>query len=425
MKRRLVLPLLCSVLTVLLLVAGSFPIHAAEFSEGATVTEDLNSPTGYTVTFVYKNENATNVQLAGDLELRDLNDPPAGYPSTGIRYQPEEWQPGRYHLGGREFRRDMTEIGDGYWTISIPMHAGGLSYWYRVWDPSQDWEDKRIWDPTSSHARPPKGFSWRETRNDVLDAVYVPYHEKQNVAHLETRGLYEVPVADSAQRGTVQYVEYTTIESTTGYLGIYLPAGYDANREAPYPVMYAGHGGGGDETDWMVPGNGPNIFDNLIARGEMEPTIFVTMGNSIINGIDMQAKNLAEVVVPFVEENYNASQNPEHRAYGGFSMGSMLGGIILNNYHDQFGYFGIFSGVPRDLDVDKVVAEATDLPFVMLGNGIFEDQLTMYIPVHNSLVDAGVSVVYHRVPGAHDMMTAGQLLTIFAQDYLWTDVEAQ
>src|SRR5690625_3139704 len=134
----------------------SYTTHAGEglYSEGVTVLEDPQSPTGYTVTFVYKNENATKVQLAGDLELRDVNDPPAVFPETGSRYQPEEWQLGRYHVGGNEFRRDMTDMGDGYWSVSIPMHAGGLSYWYRVWDPSQDWEDKRIWDPTATHPRP-------------------------------------------------------------------------------------------------------------------------------------------------------------------------------------------------------------------------------------------------------------------------------
>ena len=54
--------------------------HAGEvkhYVECPTVVEDPTSPTGYTVTFVYRNDTATRVQLAGDLELRDLNDPPA------------------------------------------------------------------------------------------------------------------------------------------------------------------------------------------------------------------------------------------------------------------------------------------------------------------------------------------------------------
>lgn len=81
--------------------------------EGATVTADNDSPTGYTVTFVYRNPNATQVRLAGDLTLLDVN--------TGTtRYQPEAWQTGRYHSGGTEFLRDMTKDSNGYWSVSLP-----------------------------------------------------------------------------------------------------------------------------------------------------------------------------------------------------------------------------------------------------------------------------------------------------------------
>lgn len=417
--------LVCLILGV---SALAYAETAAGFTlvEGATVYEDPKSPTGYMVTFVYKNDTATRVQLAGDLELRDLNDPPAGYPSPGIRYQPEEWQPGRYHVGGREFRRDMTYLGSGYWAVSIPMHAGGLSYWYRVWDPVRGWEDKRIWDPTSTHPRPPEGFSWRENRNDVLDVVYVPYHEKQNVSPLLTRGTYELPVENEEFRGTVQYVEYETILGTTAYLGIYLPAGYDPNREQPYPVVYASHGGNGDETDWMIPGNAPNILDNLAARGELGPTVLVTMGNSIIRGQEDQARNLVECVIPFVEENYNVAKERAGRAYTGFSMGSILGVTLINNYHDLFGYYGFFCARPSGIDHETLVQEyGEDAPFIMIGNGIFEDQIDLYIPIVNTLRDAGIPVKYHRVPGSHDMMTVGQLFTILGKEYLWKPVSAE
>ncbi len=109
---------------------------------------DRHSPTGYTVKFVYHNPNATQVRLAGDLTLLDVN-------TGNTRYQPEAWQPGRYHAGGTEFLRDMTKDAKGNWSVSVPLHAGGLSYWYRVWDPTQGWVNKRIWDPASTNPRPP------------------------------------------------------------------------------------------------------------------------------------------------------------------------------------------------------------------------------------------------------------------------------
>lgn len=403
-------------------------VRRAPLVEGPTVMEDPNSPTGYTVTFVYRNPTATRVQLAGDLELRDLNDPPAPFPEPGIRYQPEEWQPGRYHVGGAEFRRDMEPMGDGYWTVSVPLHAGGLSYWYRVWDPAQDWEDKRIWDPASSHPRPPGVTTFRVGNNDVLDVVYVPYHEKQNDPVLEQRAKYELPVTDPARRGTVRYVEYTNILGEDGwYLGIYLPPGYDPNRPEPYKVMYLMHGIFGDETDFMVPINAPNIFDNLIARGEVEPTVLVTMGNHFSPGTGFESynmenavRNLVEVIIPFIEARYNVSRDRTGRAYAGFSMGAMTGGLVLNNHHSMFGYYGFLCGSPRDVNYDQIAQEAgSDVPFIFLGNGMFEGPLTAMNEIRDSFRAVSIPSETATVPGAHDGMTAGQLLTIFARDYLW------
>lgn len=396
--------------------------------EGPTVIEDPQSPTGYTVRFVYKNPTATKVQLAGDLELRDLSDPHQPWPSAGIRYQPEEWQPGRYHVGGNEFRRDMEPVGNGYWTVSVPLHAGGLSYWYRVWDPAQGWEDKRIWDPTSEHVRPAGSTTFRVGNNDVLDVVYVPYHEKQNDPVLKQRAEYELPVQDPTQRGTVRYVEYTNILGDDGwYLGIYLPPGYDHNRPEPYKVMYLAHGIFGDETDFMIPVNAPKIFDNLIDRGEVEPTVLVTMGNHFSPGsgfesynMETAARNIAEVIIPFMEEHYNVANEREGRAYGGFSMGAMTGGQVLNNYHNLFGYFAFLCGSPREVNYAQIAEEAGgNVPFIFLGNGTFEGPIDSLNEIRDQFREISIPSETASVPGAHDGMTAGQLLTLFAREYLW------
>lgn len=61
----------------------------------------------------------------------------------------------------------------------------------------------------------------------------------------------------------------------------------------------------------------------------------------------------------------------------------------------------------------------------MIGNGIFEDQIDLYIPIVNTLREAGIPAVYHRLPGAHDMMTVGQLFTVFGREYLWKPIQAE
>jgi uncharacterized repeat protein (TIGR02543 family) len=394
--------------------------------QGPTVTADPDSPTGYTVTFVYYNPNATQVKLAGDLTLLDV--------STGnTRYQPEAWQTGRYHCGGTEFLRDMTKDADGYWSVSIPLHAGGLSYWYRVWDPTQGWSNKRIWDPTSTHPRPAGNTTFRVINNDVLDAVYVPYAEKQNDPVLESRATYELPIADPAQRGTVQYVPYTTILGGSGYyLGVYLPPGYDENRAEPYKVLYLAHGIFGDETDFMIPGNVPNILDNMIARGEIEPTVVVTMGNHFTPDPRFPwpwydqtnaANNLVQTILPFIEANFNVSNKREGRAYGGFSYGGMTGGIVIRNYTTTFGFYGFFSGNPSltTANYDSIAAQVgANALFVFLGRGSFEGNLNACNTIRDNFRTRGIFSETALATGAHDMMTAGMLFTIFARDYLWT-----
>jgi len=422
--------LLCLVVALLICMSlGLVAIASAQdlpIVQGPTITADPDSPTGYTVTFVYYNPNATQVRLAGDLLLRDIANG-----TTVIRYQPEAWQTGRYHVGGAEFLRDMTNDGNGYWSVSIPMHAGGLSYWFRVWDPTQGWTNKRIWDPTATHPRPAGNTTYRVKNNDVLGAVYVPYDAKQNDPVLESRATYELPAADPAQRGTVQYIPYTTILGGSGYyLGVYLPAGYDANRAEPYKVMYLAHGIFGDETDWMIPGNVPNILDNMIARGEIEPTVVVTMGNHFTGTANLPsynqqnaANNLVQTILPLIEANYNVSNNREGRAYGGFSMGGFTGGSVMNTYPTVFGFYGFFSGNGSftATQYDNIAAAVGGEPmFVFLGNGFFEGSLNASNTIRNNFRTRGISSETAQVRGAHDMMTAGMLFTIFARDYLWT-----
>jgi len=400
---------------------------------GVTINEDPSSPTGLAATFVFRSEaNATRVVLAGDLTLRDVNDPL----TPTVRYQPEQWQQGRYHAGGIEFRRDMINLGEGYWTITLPLHAGGLSYWYRVWDdntlPQHAGVNQgtRVYDPASTHVRPTGTTTFRANNNDVLDVVFVPYHTTMTDPLLETRAQYEMPRTNPVERGTVKYVEYTTVLGNTGwYLGVYLPPCYDPYRDEPYNVIYMLHGVFGDETDWMIPGNVPTILDNMIARNEVEPFVVITIGNHFSPGGGMasynqanSARNLVETVLPFVEDQFNVSTERAGRAFAGFSMGAMTGGHVLNNSHDLFSYFGMIAGNPTAPNFAGIVDEADGtLPTVFIGFGTFEGQMTQnnLNNRYQDFVNHGFPTMRHTVPGGHDMMAAGLLFTIFARDYLW------
>jgi enterochelin esterase-like enzyme len=260
----------------------------------------------------------------------------------------------------------------------------------------------------------------------------VPYDEKQNDPVLESRAQYELPIADTAKRGTVQYIPYTNMFGDEGYyLGVYLPADYDENRSEPYKVMYLAHGMFGDETDWMVPGNTPNILDNMIAKGEIEPTVFVTMGNHFTPGAPGRlpsyntqnaADNLVQSILPFIEANFNVSDQPQGRGVGGFSAGGMTTNNVIKTYPNVFGYYGFFSGNGSytAADYDRIANSAGDnIPFVFLGNGVFEGSLNASNNIRDNFRSRGIPSETAQVRGAHDMMTAGQLFTIFAREYLW------
>src|SRR5690349_17027065 len=91
---------------------------------GPTVVADPNSPTGYTGHFVYYNPTATSVRFAADVLLRnwaDRTDPTV--------YQPGQYKPGLMR-GGGGLDVQMTNAGNGYWVIDVPLAAGANQYWF-------------------------------------------------------------------------------------------------------------------------------------------------------------------------------------------------------------------------------------------------------------------------------------------------------
>ena len=147
-----------------------------------------------------------------------------------------------------------------------------------------------------------------------------------------------------ANAGTVQYVEYAGTLSEHQDLGIYLPAGYDADREEPYRVIYLTHGMGGNETYWFTQPQASNIMDHIVAEDPGQEAIIVAMDNTLYNWDYYQiGLNVTERIIPYIEAHYNVSTDPQDRAFAGFSMGAMTSTYMAFHYADEFGYFGIFS----------------------------------------------------------------------------------
>ncbi len=160
------------------------------------------------------------------------------------------------------------------------------------------------------------------------------------------------------QAGTVVNETYNGINGTNS-LNVYLPYGYDKSNK--YNVFYFMHGMGDNENTLF--GNDSSemlrVFDNMIRNGDIEPMIIVTPTfNKVSSDTFYNAENFykefRESVIPFVEGKYSTyatSSSAEdiaasrmHRAYGGFSMGSVSTWAVFENCVDIVGYFMPMSG---------------------------------------------------------------------------------
>ncbi len=190
---------------------------------------------------------------------------------------------------------------------------------------------------------------------------------------------------ENEKQGVIESLQYNVPDlengTNTKHLNVYLPYCYDsADTKAKYNVLYMMHGGGENE-NLIFGGPGENrelknILDNMIANGDIDPIIVVT---PTFYGVKNGFKNnpalchaqspdypfplveteyfhdeLINDLVPFVETKYHtyaASASKEdlkasrgHRAFGGFSMGSVTTWCAYINCLDYFKYFMPLSG---------------------------------------------------------------------------------
>ncbi len=370
-----------------------------DLTPGPTIIKDASSPTGYTGRFVYYNPDATSVRFVADILLRDWEDP-----TNPTVYQPTQYRPGLMR-GGGGYDVQMTNAGNGYWVTEVPLAAGANQYWFYVNNNTNLW----VTDPANPPLYAPDGLTGTARR--AFNKVNVPYDPvKQNYAPLAAREI-ENPRPDTA-KGTWSYVPFE-IGGTTRTMGVYLPPGYNPDRAEPYKTIYMQHGGGQDQSDWMNIGSVPVIMDNLIADGQTEPAVVITTATNYLGAANQGYPNLREIVLPFVESNYNVSTHPTDRAFAGLSAGGIATGNIINYDPTQFGYYGPWSG---GVNV-RATTENLAVPYILYGGGRWDFGLPNANQV--AALDEVGFVENVVVAGAHDFNAWNQLFTIFARDYLW------
>ena len=178
-------------------------------------------------------------------------------------------------------------------------------------------------------------------------------------------------LSEAKRQGRVERVDYETLDyagsggkiTKTAY--VYLPYGYDESDEAArYDIMYLMHGWGGHAGEYFEFGSVRIIIDNLIEKGDIRPTIFVSPSfyhsgsdtdfSSSVSALRAFHSDFENALMQAVEGKYRTyaestsdddlKASRDHRAFGGFSLGSVTTWMIFCYDTDYVRYFLPMSG---------------------------------------------------------------------------------
>ena len=256
-------------------------------------------------------------------------------------------------------------------------------------------------------------------------------------------GQWCLPLEDESQRGSVEAVQYPGKDGEMEDALVYVPNGYDSNREEGYKVLYLSHGYTGDQADWFYQGHAVNIVDRLIAEGKCEPFIMVAMNNTVFQSdysywIDWDypsvVENAVDYLFPYVEETFNISDDVKDKAFAGLSDGGTTTAHLYIDDPERFGYFGIFSCAAAYSWPELENYDAYKTPNVFLSAGYADfglisaeayhtDEDVTMIGMAEKLDEAGITYnngeEIYLVPGSHDWFDWPQVLEYYVTNVLW------
>lgn len=145
-----------------------------------------------------------------------------------------------------------------------------------------------------------------------------------------------------------EHVVKSEVLGTERNYTVYLPAGYDIDKEKHYPVLYLLHGMDGTNKDWYDRGHVKDVMDQLTASGEADAMIIVSpdAGGSVREGkwngyFDMKGWHYEEFFfnefLPLIEKSYRIKADKAHRAIAGLSMGGGGATSYAQRHADMFG----------------------------------------------------------------------------------------
>ena len=232
----------------------------------------------------------------------------------------------------------------------------------------------------------------------------------------------------ASQQGTIELLEYNSKDYTSSARPatrkpayVYLPYGYDATQQ--YDIIYLLHGWTGVAQEYFLGRSGSSktslvhIFDNLIEKGLTKPFIAVSPTWDTENQSADWGRSIDEIaafhdewlsdLVPAVEGKYSTyaattdaagiEASRDHRAFGGFSLGSVTTWWAFEHNLSHIKYFvpisgsswhyGTYGGANRPEETAQFLADLVKTSpyggngfYVYVGNGT-ED--AVYSQPHN------------------------------------------
>lgn len=369
-----------------------------------TVFRDADSVTGYSVSFRYYDPEASRVRVAGEWAFNDTY-----HDSQALKdvkyFMPDEWHAGCFPSLAVATPIEMEKQDNGYWTCTIPLPSGTFNYQFWIGGEGDDSSDAVIVaDPQNLPIEMAEG-------NENMSQVYMPFDAEKQVDDYSV----QAPRHDE-KVGTVKFETYesSVFDGAECALGIYLPYGYDAQRETPYKVLYLSHGGAGRESGWFSQGAAANIADNLIAEGILEPMIIVTPNfrspvDDKFADYTLNVPRLVNDIIPYIEANYNVSKEADDRAIAGLSMGGILTFHTFYLEPTQFGYYASWSsGVGAGMENVEELKEKYDLssdvyqkPVFSTGCGTFASETRAVMAMQELLTENNIEYTTCYVNGNH------------------------
>jgi enterochelin esterase-like enzyme len=424
-RRRWLRTSLLAVLAAGALAVGTIAAAPAAMGDeqldlGPTLIETGTGPSGYAMTFRYQAPaEVEQVHIYGDWTYSVPENVTCD--GCGDGRPPWEWQPG--DVAATQWRTIPMELGDdGVWEVTVPLPAGTFRYAFTHdctsavatgctlnYDPANPWEIFPQY-PGAPGA--------------VRSTTWVP--ENPDFPTYDTD--YQRPVA-AEDLGTLESVRYTSPLSTNPVgvhdMVVYTPAGYDPDREQPYPTLYLSHGGGDHSTAWTMQGVAHYIVQNAIdERAASEMVIVSTDFNGLPGGNTGYVNELRNNVIPYMEQHYNVSAAAIDRAFAGFSAGGSRASTILYDHTDLFGYHAVWSAAPPAPSAEQIERMKNVEGEIMIGTGL-QDRLgniaVNQLARIEQLKAAGVALTDHHVPGGHTWHVWRPLLDFYIRDVIFDE----